>query len=119
MKKETIDKDIIKSDSAVYLIGQFEVDIYFLGRDSEFWPLFNCLLMILNRLGPRIWQHINVEKHSDLFYLVVLHPAFLKEVKSLPGYIGQDREVGEGCTVSCHQRLNNKDSAEQRSEKFV
>lgn len=75
--------------------------------------------MILNRLGPRIWQHINVEKHSDLFYLVVLHPAFLKEVKSLPGYIGQDREVGEGCTVSCYQRVNNKDSAESRSEKFV
>ena len=75
--------------------------------------------MILKRLGPRIWQHINVEKHSDLFFLVVLHPAFLNEIKSLPGYKGKDVEIVDECTVSCRQLVNNKDIEAQRLGEYI
>lgn len=75
--------------------------------------------MMLKRLGPRIWQHINVEKHSDLLFLVVLHPAFLNEIKSLPGYKGKDMEIVDECTGSCCQLVNNKDIDAQRLEESI
>jgi hypothetical protein len=64
-----------------------------LGRDSEFWPLLECLLILLKRLESRFWQHANTGSQTDLFVLVVLHPAYLNEMKMLPGYNGGDKDI--------------------------
>ncbi|CAB4031618.1 Hypothetical predicted protein, partial [Paramuricea clavata] len=83
------------------------------GRDSEFWPLLNCLLILLKRLKSRIWQHINIGNHADLFCLVALHPAYLNEVKRLPGYNGKDVEITYECTASSGQGLAYREGQTQ------
>ena len=67
----------------------------FLGRNSEFWPLLNCPLILLKRLESRFWQYVNTGNQTDVFVLVALHPAYVNEIKNLPGYCGEDEETDD------------------------
>ncbi|XP_028393069.1 probable helicase senataxin isoform X2 [Dendronephthya gigantea] len=84
------------------------------GRDSEFWPLLNCLLILLKRLESGIWQHVNLT-HTDLFLLVVLHPAYRNELQQLPGYKMKDLEASDEHTaLSGGPAHDNNDHQSQR-----
>lgn len=110
----------IKSETLVKWVAKqvFCFEILITGRDSEFWPLLNCLLILFKRLESRIWQHVNLKKHTDLFLLVVLHPAYINEVEQLPGNKMNNVDVkDEPSALSCRTNDNNDDQS-QRFESF-
>ena len=86
----------------------------FLGQNSEFWPLLNCLLILLKRLESRFWQYVNTGNQTDVFVLVVLHPAYINEIKNLPGYCGEDGETDDKCLGRSGKKLIDGNDQAQR-----
>ena len=74
------------------------------GSESEFWPVLHCFVILLERLGSRLWQHVNLnDAQMKVFQIITKHPAYVHELQLWPGY-PEDGQQTSG--ASCDDEAN-------------